>query len=152
MSYPITNVRFDQRAQLVNGTILTISQHAPGWKQRAESGFLLSWLVHDLLPRINAEGGWLSILEDASGYPQAARDKFEAFATQGWTTPPSDYWAEYDAVRAALISVGARARTIALANLSDAFSINASGLVVWKSIGPDTTLASNVQDVIDSIG
>jgi len=151
VAYPITQSKLNEGAQRVNQAIGQLYNRAPAWKTQAEADFSLLWLVSDILPYVNANNGLLSVMKDSSVLNQAQKDAFEAFATEGMETLPADYWAEYDAVRAALVTFGSRARAIALANVADAYSVPANGSIAWKTIPADSQLAAAAQAISDTI-
>lgn len=151
MTYPVTESKLNESAQRVNAVIGQLYNRAPAWKTRAESDFSLLWLVSDILPYVNANNGVLKVMRDSSILTQPQRDAFEAFAIEGMEAPPADYWAEYDAVRAAVLTFGLRARAIANAAVGSAYSVAANGDVTWATIPADAQLAAAAQGISDTL-
>ena len=151
MTYPVTQSKLNEAAQRVNAVVGQLYNRAPAWKARAEAEFSLLWLVSDVLPYINANNGVLKVMRDSAILTQVQKDAFETFAIEGMETPPADYWAEYDAVRAAVVVFGQRARAIANASVADAYSVAATGVVTWKTIPADTQLADAAQGISDTL-
>lgn len=152
MSYPITQSNLKRAAERVNNQIGQFYNRAPGWVTRAATDFTVDWLLIDLLPYLNSVNGALSILRDPATLSQAQQDEFVIYATEGMENPPADYWLEYNAVRDATITLGARARTVANAVQATGYSVAANGTVAWNTIaGGDQQLSDAAQALFDTM-
>jgi hypothetical protein len=147
MTLPVTPEKASQVATDISAVGAQMLLQSRSWKTTVSSEHSAEFAVADMLPQMRKALFTFRDSTDGVVWSVAMKAKILAHATAQLANPPDDWWAEYDAARAGLVSVMSRAVSHAKGS---AYTVNESGVITWGTLPASTLLASDLQTLINA--